>query len=70
MVSIIPDLPPPTPDAHARASSLAFPVAFCPTAIRQGTPAPYKYSLLTVCPGPFGAVINISISFLGSINLK
>ena len=39
-------------------------------AIKQGTPPPFWYSDLTVCPGPFGATIKTSISSLGSIRLK
>ena len=34
--------------AYARASSLAFPLGFCSTAIRQGTPEPCVYCSLTI----------------------
>ena len=49
---------------------MAWPLASCATAIRQGTPPPFWYSPRTVWPGPLGATIRTSMDALGSIRRK
>ena len=49
---------------------MAPPEASWCTAIRQGTPPPFWYSLRTVWPGPLGATIRTSMVSFGSISLK
>ena len=67
VVSRTPPLPPPIPLAYARATFSAFFEGFCWMAIKHGTPPPLTYSLLTRCPGPFGATMITSTSFGGTI---